>query len=58
MSEVYHNGQRHSLTLLQRDLAVRLESYGYDGGRRLASVQSGLLAGQALGGVKHWSGTE
>jgi RHS repeat-associated protein len=36
----YSNGQRQSLTLLQPNASAWVESYGYDGGRRLTSVTS------------------
>jgi RHS repeat-associated protein len=40
VSYSYSNGQRQSLTLLQPNAAAWVESYGYDGGRRLTSVTS------------------
>jgi RHS repeat-associated protein len=40
VSYAYSNGQRQSLTLLQPNASAWVESYGYDGGRRLTSVTS------------------
>jgi len=40
VSYAYNNGQRQSLALVQPNAAAWVESYGYDGGRRLTGVIS------------------
>ncbi|NMD20342.1 MAG: hypothetical protein GYA76_08760 [Verrucomicrobia bacterium] len=42
VSYAYNNGQRQSLALVQPNAAAWVESYGYDGGRRLTGVISAV----------------